>query len=99
MSILDAATNDLALLINRLDLEASPGAPDVTPLKPSTVNGGSGLRPDDGSPTKRLAYMENPLKKGLRGTGIYQLPLTLCSPRQANIRASAASAFACSLRR
>ncbi|KAF5376919.1 hypothetical protein D9615_007315 [Tricholomella constricta] len=35
LSILDAATNDLAQLINHLDLEATPGTPDMTPLRPS----------------------------------------------------------------
>lgn len=32
MSLLDAATDDLASLINRLDLEATPCTPDVSPL-------------------------------------------------------------------
>ena len=32
MSILDAATDDLASLINRLDLEATPCTPDVSPF-------------------------------------------------------------------
>ncbi|PPQ74616.1 hypothetical protein CVT24_004162 [Panaeolus cyanescens] len=36
LSILDAATNDLALLINNLDLCATPSTPgDLTPYKPS----------------------------------------------------------------
>ncbi|KAF6741921.1 hypothetical protein DFP72DRAFT_1110853, partial [Ephemerocybe angulata] len=35
LSILSAATNDLAQLINNLDLEATPATPDVTPLRPS----------------------------------------------------------------
>ncbi|KAJ8520630.1 hypothetical protein ONZ45_g2582 [Pleurotus djamor] len=35
MSILSAATNDLAQLINHLDLEATPNTPDLTPLRPS----------------------------------------------------------------
>ncbi|KDR69956.1 hypothetical protein GALMADRAFT_898782 [Galerina marginata CBS 339.88] len=33
LSILDAATNDLALLINNLDLQATPSTPDMTPLR------------------------------------------------------------------
>ncbi|KAI0051553.1 hypothetical protein FA95DRAFT_1580533 [Auriscalpium vulgare] len=33
LSILDAATNDLASLISRLDLEATPGTPDGSPLR------------------------------------------------------------------
>ncbi|KAF8416855.1 hypothetical protein L210DRAFT_3511592 [Boletus edulis BED1] len=32
MSLLDAATNDLAQLINRLDLEATPGSVEMTPI-------------------------------------------------------------------
>ena len=32
MSLLDAATDDLASLINRLDLEATPCTPDISPL-------------------------------------------------------------------
>ncbi|KAG6896181.1 hypothetical protein C0992_009839 [Termitomyces sp. T32_za158] len=35
LSILDAATNDLAQLINHLDLQATPATPDVTSLLPS----------------------------------------------------------------
>ena len=35
MSVLDAATNDLARLITHLDLEATPGAPDRSPIAPS----------------------------------------------------------------
>ncbi|KAL4261714.1 hypothetical protein AB1N83_006845 [Pleurotus pulmonarius] len=35
MSILSAATNELAQLINNLDLEATPNTPDLTPLRPS----------------------------------------------------------------
>ena len=31
MSLLDATTNDLAQLINRLDLEATPGSHDISP--------------------------------------------------------------------
>lgn len=33
LSLLDAATNDLASLINRLDLEATPGSTNASPLK------------------------------------------------------------------
>ncbi|KAF5312056.1 hypothetical protein D9619_003769 [Psilocybe cf. subviscida] len=36
LSILDAATNDLALLINNLDLQATPSTPgDLSPFRPS----------------------------------------------------------------
>ena len=37
MSLLDAATNDLASLINRLDLEATPGSTNNTPLRLSPL--------------------------------------------------------------
>ena len=47
MSLLDAATNDLASLINRLDLEATPGSTNNSPLKLST------LRYNQDSPTKK----------------------------------------------
>ncbi|KAH9923820.1 uncharacterized protein B0H18DRAFT_1105173 [Fomitopsis serialis] len=64
LSMLDAATNDLASLINRLDLEATPGS----------TNGGSplhlspGQRPFHESPIKRRhANGGSPLKSDLRG--------------------------------
>ncbi|KAF9482957.1 hypothetical protein BDN70DRAFT_892146 [Pholiota conissans] len=39
LSILDAATNDLALLINNLDLQATPSTPgDLTPLRPLSAS-------------------------------------------------------------
>ncbi|KAI0653383.1 hypothetical protein C8Q70DRAFT_1059376 [Cubamyces menziesii] len=61
LSILDAATNDLALLINRLDLEATPASTNNTPLRLSPVQAG------EESPLKsRRAYNGNPLKDQLR---------------------------------
>ncbi|KAF9457373.1 hypothetical protein BDZ94DRAFT_1175700 [Collybia nuda] len=79
LSILDAATNDLAQLINHLDLEATPGTPDMTPLKPtrdflSSIQKGDGSPGEyDDSPTKRKTKLlnvvrESPLKqiKGLK---------------------------------
>ncbi|KAF8060726.1 hypothetical protein FPV67DRAFT_304096 [Lyophyllum atratum] len=75
LSILDAATNDLAQLINHLDLEATPGTPDMTPIKPSTAflpwsskKGGSPGDYDFDSPTKSKAkhlnaLMDSPGKK------------------------------------
>jgi len=38
MSIIQAATNDLAQLINNLDLQATPGTLDMTPLRPSPLS-------------------------------------------------------------
>ncbi|KAA1479222.1 hypothetical protein DENSPDRAFT_830309 [Dentipellis sp. KUC8613] len=77
LSILDAATNDLASLINRLDLEATPGTPntpDGSPLRlPQRVSdllSGSPSRASLGSPIKRAATMSgSPVKQapvGLR---------------------------------
>lgn len=57
MSLLDAATNDLAQLINRLDLQATP---DMTPMSgrsPSLFNSSQA-----GSPTKRMT-LESPVKR------------------------------------
>ncbi|KAH9896427.1 hypothetical protein C8Q73DRAFT_788785 [Cubamyces lactineus] len=61
LSILDAATNDLALLINRLDLEATPASTNNTPLRLSPLQAG------EESPLKvRRAYNGSPLKDQLR---------------------------------
>ncbi|KAF8959872.1 hypothetical protein BDZ97DRAFT_1666634 [Flammula alnicola] len=75
LSILDAATNDLALLINNLDLQATPSTPDLTPFRPSplstvekaTPTGGAGF---DGSPKnlKKHLVAESPLKKSYLAT-------------------------------
>ncbi|KDQ55355.1 hypothetical protein JAAARDRAFT_59878 [Jaapia argillacea MUCL 33604] len=67
MSILDAATNDLASLIDRLDLEATPGGtPRGSPRKsrPSPLSAAS-QRSDlaDGFLTKRRLEFESPVKK------------------------------------
>jgi serine/arginine repetitive matrix protein 2 len=57
MSLLDAATDDLASLINRLDLEATPRTPDVSPLTSAR-----------GSLTNResIATLESPLTHAKR---------------------------------
>ncbi|KAI0077491.1 hypothetical protein K474DRAFT_1077009 [Panus rudis PR-1116 ss-1] len=55
MSILDAATNDLASLINRLDLEATPASSNGSPMKRSP------LRMLD-SPSRFNAFDESPIK-------------------------------------
>ncbi|KAG6865214.1 hypothetical protein C0991_004415 [Blastosporella zonata] len=60
LSILDAATNDLAQLINHLDLEATPVTPDMTPLRPlnaplsSAKSGDSTRTYSQDSPTKNM---------------------------------------------
>ena len=57
ISLLDAATNDLAQLINRLDLEATP---DMTPMSGRSP---SSFYPSDvGSPTKYRMTLESPVK-------------------------------------
>jgi len=63
VSILDAATNDLALLINTLDLQATPITPDMTPLRPSPLP-----TEDDGSPKKNTLVADSPLKKTLQSS-------------------------------
>ncbi|RDB16264.1 hypothetical protein Hypma_003001 [Hypsizygus marmoreus] len=77
LSILDAATNDLAQLINHLDLEATPATPDMTPLKPladlfSSLSKGSPGEYEDDSPIKRktnnhmfVMHPESPAKAKL----------------------------------
>jgi len=62
ISLLDAATNDLAQLINRLDLEATPGSVEVTPRsqgRPFLLN------PFANSPPNDRLTTESPVK-GLR---------------------------------
>ncbi|PIL26963.1 hypothetical protein GSI_10101 [Ganoderma sinense ZZ0214-1] len=63
LSLLDAATNDLASLINRLDLEATPGSTNNTPLRLSPLQQGS-----QESPLKARAMLQrgSPLKSELR---------------------------------
>ncbi|KAI0027700.1 hypothetical protein K488DRAFT_90544 [Vararia minispora EC-137] len=74
LSLLDAATNDLASLISRLDLEASPGTPNGSPLRLSPslsklfrdspgLPGGK----DYGSPIKKPHSSVGP-SVGLRGS-------------------------------
>ncbi|KIJ60131.1 hypothetical protein HYDPIDRAFT_32553 [Hydnomerulius pinastri MD-312] len=65
ISLLDAATNDLAQLINRLDLEATPGTPDMTPM--SRRSPFSLERSNNMSPSKNRLTMESPVK-GLRAS-------------------------------
>src|ERR1700683_2059946 len=70
MSVLDAATNDLAQLINHLDLEATPGSPDAQ--RSPSYKIGRGNNHPGGSPVRqRVLAMESPVKNsgggGLRG--------------------------------
>ncbi|KAG1727136.1 hypothetical protein EDB19DRAFT_1914356 [Suillus lakei] len=57
MSLLDAATNDLAQLINRLDLQATP---DMSPMSGCSPSLFASSQP--GSPTKRMT-LESPIKR------------------------------------
>lgn len=72
MSVLDAATNDLAQLINHLDLEATPGTPDRSPIAhtlPSAdketiklaVRGFAAL--SDSFARQKVLALESPVKK------------------------------------
>ncbi|KAF9235707.1 hypothetical protein BU15DRAFT_89481 [Melanogaster broomeanus] len=66
ISILDAATNDLAQLINRLDLEATPGSPDKTPMNQRSP---FSLERPNGCLSGNRLTMESPVK-GLRATTV-----------------------------
>ena len=68
LSILDAATNDLAMLINTLDLQATPITPDLTPLRPSPLPVGEIAAENDGDPKKKSLVADSPLKKTLRSS-------------------------------
>ncbi|KAG2030786.1 hypothetical protein BDR03DRAFT_161432 [Suillus americanus] len=57
MSLLDAATNDLAQLINRLDLQATPDMSPMSGRSPSLLASSQA-----GSPTKRMT-LESPVKR------------------------------------
>ncbi|KAG9307943.1 hypothetical protein JVU11DRAFT_12818 [Chiua virens] len=72
MSLLDAATDDLAHLINRLDLEATPGSVEMTPmsrrssfLSETPTNSASNNRLTAESPVKGLRH-KNPSMVSLR---------------------------------
>ena len=71
--ILDAATNDLALLINTLNLQATPSTPDLMPFLPSS------LPVEDGSPRKKEPGVDTPLKKTLRSSMASISPLRPCA--------------------
>jgi len=79
--IIQAATHDLAQLINNLDLQATPGTLDMTPFRPSPLSierdtsgslttsvAPSALASPSGSPSPRNKRLvgEGPLKKTLR---------------------------------
>ncbi|KAG8220621.1 hypothetical protein J3R82DRAFT_2877 [Butyriboletus roseoflavus] len=64
MSLLDAATNDLAQLINRLDLEATPGSVEMTPMSHRSQ---FFLEPCANSSSNNRLTGESPVK-GLRRT-------------------------------
>jgi len=61
LSILYAATNDLALLVNTLDLQATPNTPDMTPLRPSPLSAEkvAGTLEYDGSPQKEDIHRQS----------------------------------------
>jgi hypothetical protein len=86
MSILNTMTNDLALLINRLDLQATPGTPDMMPLRLSVGNSRSALCTNDASPTKKLAYTKSLLIKGLYASMV--LSISSLQPYAAHSRAT-----------
>ena len=67
LSILDAATNDVALLINTLDLQVTPSTPNMTPLRASPLPAEE-VADYDGSPKKGALVADSPLKKTLRSS-------------------------------
>ncbi|KAH8096901.1 hypothetical protein BXZ70DRAFT_895536 [Cristinia sonorae] len=68
LSILDAATNDLASLINRLDLEATPASCASTNASPLSVTNSPAraLLPVDDSPIKKRTVRDTALIAELR---------------------------------
>ncbi|KAF8964977.1 hypothetical protein BDZ97DRAFT_1918685 [Flammula alnicola] len=75
LSILDAATNDLALLINNLDLQAMPSMSDLMPFHPSLLSmvkkaTPTGVTGFDGSSKNLKKHLgaESPLKKSYLAT-------------------------------
>ena len=62
LSLLDAATNDLASLINRLDLEATPGSTTNTPLRLSPLQ----LSQESPLKARAAALRGSPLRGELR---------------------------------
>jgi serine/arginine repetitive matrix protein 2 len=68
LSILDAATNDLALLINTLDLQATPITPDLTPLRPSPLPAEEVAAEYGGNPKRKALVADSSLKKTLRSS-------------------------------
>ena len=66
LSILDAATNNLVLLINTLNLQATLATPDITPIWPSLLPAkATGAINYDGSPRKKTLLANSPLKNTL----------------------------------
>ncbi|KAL4064764.1 hypothetical protein V8B97DRAFT_2010772 [Scleroderma yunnanense] len=59
LSLLDAATNDLAQLINKLDLEATPCSRDMSPRSERSP---SALSHPDKSPSQNRRTIESPIK-------------------------------------
>ena len=66
ISVLDAATNDLAQLINHLDLEATPGTPQdrsAIQRSPSTAEKlAMGFKPGESPVEKRIVALDSPVK-------------------------------------
>ncbi|KAL6299475.1 hypothetical protein BKA93DRAFT_870647 [Sparassis latifolia] len=82
LSILDAVTNDLASLINRLDLEATPSSTtNISPLRqtPRAIAG-------DDSPLRKRTIRDSPLKAELREStaSISSLRPYACTQETAN---------------
>ncbi|KAK0199510.1 hypothetical protein DFS33DRAFT_1388474 [Desarmillaria ectypa] len=75
LSVLDAVTNDLAMLINTLDLEATPGGtPDPSPIAKRNT------REPEASPTKMRAKMLRPAKPSVTSLRSYAQATVRASP-------------------
>lgn len=82
MSVLDAATDDLASLINRLDLEATPCTPDISPfasIQRSLVN------------RESTATLESPLTRARRFRTATGSPMRVGLLNRASTTSSVAS--------
>jgi serine/arginine repetitive matrix protein 2 len=88
MSILDAATNDLAQLINRLDLEATPGTPDMTPLRGSSL---TSPHANGNTQATKDRFPESPVKGMLRESMASMNSLRPYRHAQSNPAAAAAT--------
>ncbi|KZP22137.1 hypothetical protein FIBSPDRAFT_890704 [Athelia psychrophila] len=96
MSVLSAATNDLAQLINYLDLEATPGTPDCSPLRPDLTSAeriarGWSAKEAPLTVRQRVLALESPVKSTKKQGGLREKVASVSSLRPyATVRAETA---------